>query len=1002
MHKNIVLLTLLLLIVNSSQLYAQLSNKQLTNYSIKQNTKSPNNISVVGIGAALSFNMGNYLISTNDGIMEINLVDGTDQLYSNNSVTYKHLRIKNQNIYLMDQANKRIDILDLNNEELSLLANNINNLDFVITNDRLIVAKNDYCGGHYIVFTTTGNTFESNNECENRWNSLNINNNSLLVSQNQEQTIRDVSAPSFSLVSINEGGYFFIKDIDNGYWVISNSGLFKKYDPAFNLIGTYSMGGISIKHISMREDGLFVAEEYNKIIAIRPDHNFKKEIPLYIYSANASGTFISGVIADEDNDGMPLWFETFYGLDPLSAADAVLDSDSDGVTNYNEFLNKTYPNNTDSDNDGLTDGEEITIGTDPLNPDSDNDGLTDGIEVEDLLSNPLSSDTDGDGIDDLTEFQLGLNLLVSNVGVDTDNDGIDDIDELSIGTSPINADSDSDGIIDGDELINSTDPLDPDSDDDNLNDGTEATLGTNPLVTDTDSDGIDDGVEVLTLNSNPLSDDSDSDLMPDGWEYLYSLDLLFDDSLLDLDLDGLSNINEFLYNGIPTDQDTDNDSLLDGQEFTMGTLIDNRDTDNDNMPDGWEFNNSTNILIYDSEDDNDSDGFTNGAEYWNKTNPSDVLSYPTSNKWSTYQGNNRHNGYQPTSIIDYVSTPINTIDMSALNPVQLKPATMNDAVIIAVYQNNLVAFDRLTEQELWRKVYQVNSTNPPALSDNTVYIQTGNHNNATHLRSYDAVTGQLNFQSPHSAQWESYLAPTIDGNNVYINGGSYGGAYAFDKMTGDQIWFSSAFAQFDMWTPSLDENYAYGYTRGNLIAVNKLTGLLEFSLNDPSYNWHGYSTNRAVILGGYDTAIVSDNQNNTGNITVFDRIAKELLWTKILDYQNQMVAANGILYTQSLSGVMYALAERSGDVLWNLTLPLGDTFRYNLIITNDHLIVSGINQTYFINTNTHEVDFTIPFSGDKELSEKQELLMTANTGLIKVYQLIDQLNDDSIFANSFE
>lgn len=44
--------------------------------------------------------------------------------------------------------------------------------------------------------------------------------------------------------------------------------------------------------------------------------------------------------------------------------------------------------NLDSDNDGLKDWEEVLLGTDPHNPDTDGDGTTDGKEVE-LNRNPL-------------------------------------------------------------------------------------------------------------------------------------------------------------------------------------------------------------------------------------------------------------------------------------------------------------------------------------------------------------------------------------------------------------------------------------------------------------------------------------------------------------------------------------------------------------------------------------------------------------------------------------
>ncbi len=47
---------------------------------------------------------------------------------------------------------------------------------------------------------------------------------------------------------------------------------------------------------------------------------------------------------DTDGDGMPDWWETQNGLNPLSAADAGLDNDHDGLTNLQEFLLGTDPN----------------------------------------------------------------------------------------------------------------------------------------------------------------------------------------------------------------------------------------------------------------------------------------------------------------------------------------------------------------------------------------------------------------------------------------------------------------------------------------------------------------------------------------------------------------------------------------------------------------------------------------------------------------------------------
>ena len=88
---------------------------------------------------------------------------------------------------------------------------------------------------------------------------------------------------------------------------------------------------------------------------------------------------------------------------------------------------------TDSDNDGLTDGDEAVLGTDPNEPDTDGDGIDDGDEVA-LGTSPLFSDSDGDGIADGDEAGFGTNPVI----FDTDGDGVGDGAELVLSRLPNN------------------------------------------------------------------------------------------------------------------------------------------------------------------------------------------------------------------------------------------------------------------------------------------------------------------------------------------------------------------------------------------------------------------------------------------------------------------------------------------------------------------------------------------------------------------------------------
>ena len=92
-------------------------------------------------------------------------------------------------------------------------------------------------------------------------------------------------------------------------------------------------------------------------------------------------------LGDQDNDKLPTWWEIKYELDPFNASDALLDYDNDTLTNLAEYMNNLNPITVndkliDSNHDGLTNYEKVILKLDPHKTDTDGDGVSDYLEVK--------------------------------------------------------------------------------------------------------------------------------------------------------------------------------------------------------------------------------------------------------------------------------------------------------------------------------------------------------------------------------------------------------------------------------------------------------------------------------------------------------------------------------------------------------------------------------------------------------------------------------------------
>lgn len=290
---------------------------------------------------------------------------------------------------------------------------------------------------------------------------------------------------------------------------------------------------------------------------------------------------------DRDGDGILDGWEVQYALDPLSALDAAVDVDGDGLTNLEEFRAKSHPKQVDSDGDGLSDLTEVK-GIVPASrlqrcvgdrPGEERPEGCDARRAKAWRSDPLKIDSDKDGLTDVAEWE-------GRAG------GRDLCGDAPCTLDPLNPDSDLDGLTDLEEVAL---PL--------------KTKRLNPLLDDTDADGVKDGAEYEFWNrtardATAAQLDALAKWRGRGETIAQVRELLLPTGNVDGGIVGGDELENLV------DGDSDADGLGDGEELTPP-----RENDAAGVPHVWP---ATNPGLFDTDGDGLDDGWEKRFTAWDE------------------------------------------------------------------------------------------------------------------------------------------------------------------------------------------------------------------------------------------------------------------------------------------------------------------------------------------------------------------------------------------------
>ncbi|MFZ4780461.1 MAG: Ig-like domain-containing protein, partial [Terrimicrobiaceae bacterium] len=285
--------------------------------------------------------------------------------------------------------------------------------------------------------------------------------------------------------------------------------------------------------------------------------------------------------------------------------------------------------------------------------------------------------------------------------------------------------------------------------------------------------------------------------------------------------------------------------------------------------------------------------------------------------WPTFGGGPDHAGYVPVNFGTGAWTPgwSYTIGGRSLQQVAVADGMVVLAPTTRFTETFILGLSASSGTQRWRHDFaQANSLCPPSVFGGDVYVQRANAGD-TQLWCLNAANGTTIWSSPFGAQWESYFAPAVTADGVWIDGGTYGGLYGFDHSGGQK--FFASLPQYDLWTPSIGpDGTLYTWVAGIFTAHLPATGVKLWSVN-AGWDWHGWSMNTTTAISdGKAFAIGSPG------LFAVDLNSHTIIWNNASSFTGSPAAAGGVVYAISGNSVK---AYNAGSGVLLTTYSTGDS-----------------------------------------------------------------------------